>query len=67
MRSEAELRERLHEAVQARRELTEESLKAEQEEGEAGVGELAEDIANLSGVITTLEWVLGTGAAPEYE
>jgi hypothetical protein len=29
--------------------------------------ELAEEIANLSGVIFTLEWVLQSGAAPEYE
>ncbi len=67
MRSEAEMRERLREAVEARRELLEEEMKAEKKHDEASARELAEEIANLSGVITTLEWVLQTGAAPEYE
>jgi hypothetical protein len=67
MRSETEMRTRLHEAVEARRELLEEELTAEKKHDAAYIQELAEEIANLSGVITTLEWVLGTGAAPEYE
>ncbi len=67
MRTEAELRLRLKEAIQARRELLKEGRAAEKEKDSAALEELAEEISNLSGVITTLEWVLESGAAPEYE
>lgn len=67
MRSEADMHERLREAVEARRQLLEEEMNAEQEKDTQAMEELAEEIANLGGVITTLEWVLQTGAAPEYE
>ena len=67
MRSEAELQERLREAVEARRQLLEEEAKAEESEDTETIEELAEDIANLGGVITTLEWVLQSGVAAEYE
>ncbi len=67
MRTEAELNERLHEAVSARRELLQEEIKAEKAKDTALIVELAEEIANLSGVITTLEWVLQSGVGPEYE
>lgn len=67
MRSEAECRERLREAVEARRELMAEEKKAERQHDPQAVEELAEEIANLGGVIFTLEWVLQSGVAPEYE
>ncbi len=67
MRTEAELRLRLKEAIQARRELLKEGRAAEKKKDSAAPEELAEEISNLSGVITTLEWVLESGAAPEYE
>ncbi len=67
MRSEAELRQRLKEAIEARRVLLEEEVKAEDQNDDEDVQELTQDIINLSGVITTLEWVLQSGAAPEYE
>ena len=67
MRSEAECQKRLHEAVEARRELMAEEKAAEKSHDEQASEELAEEIANLSGVITTLEWVLQTSVAAEYE
>ncbi|MDB5078234.1 MAG: hypothetical protein JWP00_158 [Chloroflexi bacterium] len=67
MRSEAECQQRLREAVVARRELMAEEKKAEKNKDTQAMEELAEEIANLSGVIFTLEWVLQSGAAPEYE
>ena len=67
MRSAAELQQRLKEAVEARRELIKEEQAAEKKHDTALMEELAEEIANLSGVIFTLEWVLESGAAPEYE
>lgn len=67
MRSEAECQERLREAVEARRELLAEEKKAERAHDREGSEELAEEIANLSGVITTLEWVLQASVAAEYE
>jgi hypothetical protein len=67
MRTEAQMRERLREAVEARRQLMEEELSAEKKHDAEAIRELAEEIANLSGIITTLEWVLESGAAPEYE
>ncbi|HEX2911520.1 MAG TPA: hypothetical protein VH186_11990 [Chloroflexia bacterium] len=67
MRSEAELQTRLREAVEARRQLWKDEQKAKKEKDEQLMEELAEEISNISGVITTLEWVLQTGAAPEYE
>ena len=67
MRTEAQMRERLKEAVEARRQLMEEELSAEKKHDAEAIHELAEEIANLSGIITTLEWVLESGAAPEYE
>lgn len=67
MRTEAECQERLHDAVAARRELMTEEKQAEKSHDKEGSEELAEEIANLSGVITTLEWVLQTSVAAEYE
>jgi hypothetical protein len=67
MRSEAECRQRLREAVEARRELLAEEKKAEKKKDTQAIEELAEEIYNLGGVIFTLEWVLQSGAAPEYE
>jgi hypothetical protein len=67
MRSEAECRQRLREAVEARRELLAEEKKAEKKKDTQAIEELAEEISNLGGVIFTLEWVLQSGAAPEYE
>lgn len=67
MRSEAECQQRLREAVDARRALLVEEKKAEKKKDQQGMEELAEEIANLGGVIFTLEWVLQSGAAPEYE
>jgi hypothetical protein len=67
MRSEAECRQRLREAVEARRELLAEEKKAEKKKDAQAIEELAEEISNLGGVIFTLEWVLQSGAAPEYE
>ncbi len=67
MRTEAECQERLHEAVEARRELLAEEKRAEKSRDKEAIEELAEEIANLGGVITTLEWVLQTGVAAEYE
>ena len=67
MRSEEQMRKRLKEAVEARRQLMEEEQSAEKKHDNQEAQELAEEIANLGGVITTLEWVLETGAAPEYE
>jgi hypothetical protein len=67
MRSEAECRQRLREAVEARRKLLAEEKKAEKKKDTQAVEELAEEISNLGGVIFTLEWVLQSGAAPEYE
>ena len=67
MRTEAECQQRLHEAVEARRELLAEEKKAERSHDHQASEELAEEIANLGGVITTLEWVLQTSVAAEYE
>jgi hypothetical protein len=67
MRTEEELRERLREAVDARRQLLQEEMQAEKGSDDQAIVELRIEIANLSGVITTLEWVLNSGAAPEYE
>jgi hypothetical protein len=67
MRMEEELRERLREAVDARRQLLQEEMQAEKGSDDQAIVELRIEIANLSGVITTLEWVLNSGAAPEYE
>ena len=67
MRTEAECQERLREAVEARRELMAEEKKAEKSHDKEAIEELAEEIANLGGVITTLEWVMQTSVAAEYE
>ncbi len=67
MRSEAECQQRLREAVEARRELLAEEKTAEKKHDKESMAELAEEIANLGGIIFTLEWVLQSGAAPEYE
>jgi hypothetical protein len=53
--------------VEARRKLLAEEKKAEKKKDAQAVEELAEEISNLGGVIFTLEWVLQSGAAPEYE
>ncbi len=66
MRTEVELQLRLKEAVEARRELLKEGRAAEKKKDSAAMEELAEEISNLSGIITTLEWVLESGVAPEY-
>lgn len=67
MKTEEELTERLREAVAARRQLLQEEVQAEKKNDAEAIQELRLEIANLSGVITTLEWVLQIGAAPEYE
>jgi hypothetical protein len=67
MKTEEELRERLREAVDARRQLLQEEMQAEKTSDDDAIVELRIEIANLSGVITTLEWALDSGAAPEYE
>lgn len=66
MRSEAELQERLQQAVEARRQLFAEEEEAKKQKDALAQSELTEEIANLSGVITTLEWVLQSGVAAEY-
>lgn len=67
MRTEAELQTRLKEAVEARRELLQEEIQSEQAQDEATAREVAQDIGYLTAVIQTLEWVLQSGAAIEYE
>ncbi len=69
MRSEEEMRLRLRETVEARRALLAEGIAEEKKKAKHDLAnfELAEDIAHLTGVIMTLEWVLKSGAGVEYE
>ncbi len=69
MRSDQEMHKRLQEAVQARRALLAEEMEAKKNRDPEGPdeSEVAEDIAHLTGVIMTLEWVLESGAGIEYE
>ncbi len=67
MKTEADMKERLKDAVEARRELLAEEMQSEKKKDEQAAHELAEEIAHLTGVIMTLEWVLGVGAGVEYE
>ncbi|MEI6046232.1 MAG: hypothetical protein WCS37_17935 [Chloroflexota bacterium] len=67
MKPEPEMRTRLKEAVEARRALLNEELQSEKAHDERAAHELAEEIAHLTGVIITLEWVLESGAGIEYE
>jgi hypothetical protein len=60
------MRKRLQEAVEARRELLQEEIQSERKKDEVSAHELAEEIAHLTGVIMTLEWVLESGAWVEY-
>ncbi len=66
MKTEAELVNRLKEAVEARQALLEEELQSEDAQDEGTANELAQNIEHLTGVIMTLEWVLGEGAWMEY-
>lgn len=67
MKTEAEMRVRLKEAVEARRALLSEEMQSEKSHNDKAAEELAEEIAHLTGVIMTLEWVLEIGAGVEYE
>lgn len=61
------MKKRLKEAVEARRILFEEEMQSEKAKDEVAAHELAEELAHLTGVIMTLEWVLESGAGVEYE
>jgi hypothetical protein len=67
MRTKAELQKRLLEAAQARKELLDEEASATQKQQTQSQQELALEIANLSGVIGVLEWVLQTNVSVEYD
>jgi len=67
MRTKAELQKRLREAAQARKQLLDEEATATKEQQVQSQQELALEIANLSGVIGVLEWVLQTNVGVEYD
>ncbi len=67
MRSKTEIKQRLLEAAEARKELLDEEEAAQASEDNEAVQELSIEIANLSGTISTLEWVLQTDVSVEYE
>jgi len=67
MRTKAELQKRLLEAAQARKQLLDEEARASQKQQTQSQQELALEIANLSGVIGVLEWVLQTNVGIEYD
>jgi hypothetical protein len=67
MRTKAELQKRLLEAAQARKQLLDEEATATQKQQSQSQQELALEIANLSGVIGALEWVLQTNVSIEYD
>jgi len=67
MRSKTEIRKRLVEAAEARKQLLDEEVAAQTSGDNVAVQELSVEIANLSGIISILEWVLQTDVSIEYE
>lgn len=65
MRTKSEIRKRLEEAASARKQLIDEQAAAADQNNDELVTELATEIANLSGTVGTLEWVLQVGVGFE--
>lgn len=65
MRTKSEIRKRLEEAAAARKQLIDEQTAAADQNNDELVAELATEIANLSGTVSTLEWVLQVGVGYE--
>ena len=66
MRSKAEVQKRLVEAAEARKQLLDEEAAAQNKQDSEADHELMLEIANLSGIISVLEWVLHTNVSIEY-
>ena len=66
MRSKIEIKQRLLEAAEARKQLLDEEEAAQASRDNEAVQELSLEIANLSGIISILEWVLQTDVSVEY-
>ena len=66
MRSKAEIQKRLVEAAEARKQLLDEEMTAQEKNDAEAQQELEVEIANMSGIISVLEWVLKTDVSIEY-
>ena len=67
VRREEELKARLRDAIEARKSLLAEEMQLEDAGDHNAIHDLQIEIANLSGVITTLQWVLQTSTEAEDE
>lgn len=66
MRTKREITKRLIEVAEARKQLLDEEAEAIKNNNVALQQDLAVEIANLGGAISTFEWVLNTDVTIEY-